>query len=191
MPFIFALVNPFFHLQEPLDKLTFNRTRPISHDINQMTRGHDHLDVIAGFTKGDLFHHDVLHGRSAHLNRDVRISHAPHWNHRHRIADTLFFSLFFPFFPDHLQGIFNSFPVMCVRWVPGSETRFIAAFLDGVLMVMDVRRDDPPSDSASLQALAGLSDSMALFHQRNEACNPIAAWCVSKSIIMGTEKELS
>ena len=43
-----------------------------------------------------------------------------------------------------LQGVLNKSSVTAVRWVPGSDTRALVAFSDGVILILDVEREDAP-----------------------------------------------
>ncbi|KAF9421922.1 hypothetical protein BGZ94_008718 [Podila epigama] len=40
------------------------------------------------------------------------------------------------------QGVIKDSPVTVVKWMPGSETQFMAAFQDGSILIMDKERDD-------------------------------------------------
>ncbi|CAJ0830404.1 12889_t:CDS:2 [Entrophospora sp. SA101] len=78
--------------KETLSRITFTKAHPICHDVNQLTRSCDHLDVIIGFSSGD--------------------------------------------------GVINNSAVTMVKWMPGSESSFMASFHDGSIIIFDKERDD-------------------------------------------------
>ena len=41
-----------------------------------------------------------------------------------------------------LQAIIKDSAVTMIKWMPGSETQFMAAFHDGSILIMDKERDD-------------------------------------------------
>lgn len=49
----------------------FARACPTSHDVNVLTRGADHLDIIIGFTSGDIIHFDPLNNKYSRINKGV------------------------------------------------------------------------------------------------------------------------
>ncbi|KAG0030358.1 hypothetical protein BGZ82_007479 [Podila clonocystis] len=77
------------------------------------------------------------------------------------------------------QGLIKDSPVTVIKWMPGSETQFMAAFQDGSILIMDKERDDvaftvpnPPTDNG--------------FHvtrPKHGKHNPISHWQVSKKPI--------
>ncbi|KAH8154140.1 uncharacterized protein LAJ45_01908 [Morchella importuna] len=83
--FVFANINRAFNWldmdstnkQEPLSKILFTKAHPICHDVNQLTRSSSHLDVIIGFSTGDIIWFDPMSNKYARLNKNGMInSHA-------------------------------------------------------------------------------------------------------------------
>ncbi|KAF9099160.1 hypothetical protein BGX29_007275 [Mortierella sp. GBA35] len=131
---------------EPLSHITFSKAFPTSHDVNILTRSCDHLDVIIGFSTGDIIWFDPLCNKYYRLNK---------------------------------QGTIKDSPVTMIKWLPGSETQFMAAFQDGSIVIMDKERDDN-----AFTAPAPTSDTM--FHVTRPKYgkhNPISHWQVSKKPI--------
>ena len=58
--------------QGPLEKLTYARARPLVHDINQLTRSADRLDVLVGMSNGEVVLHNPFSGRNVRFNKAVR-----------------------------------------------------------------------------------------------------------------------
>ncbi len=94
------------------------------------------------------------------------------------------------------NGIINSTPVSEIRWIPGSESLFLAAHMDGSLVVYDKERDDAqftPEDDV-LSGSDGGNPTLAMnagnsihinksVHSRNQKTNPVAAWKLSNQRI--------
>ncbi|KAG6906339.1 hypothetical protein DXG01_014420 [Tephrocybe rancida] len=62
--------------KDPLAKITFS-THPTCHDVNATTASPEHLDVIIGFSSGDLVWLDPITSRYARLNKQGCISNSP------------------------------------------------------------------------------------------------------------------
>ncbi|KAF9585457.1 hypothetical protein BGW38_002320, partial [Lunasporangiospora selenospora] len=54
---------------EPLSHISFSKAFPTSHDVNVLTRSCDHLDVIIGFSTGDIIWFDPLCNKYYRLNK--------------------------------------------------------------------------------------------------------------------------
>ncbi|CAO3597832.1 unnamed protein product [Absidia cylindrospora] len=54
---------------EPLSRIIFAQAYPTSHDVNLLTRGSDHLDIIIGFTSGDIIWFDPLCNKYGRINK--------------------------------------------------------------------------------------------------------------------------
>ena len=55
----------------PIAKLVFTKAHPTCHDINQYTRTHDHIDVIIGFSTGDIIWFECFSQKYMRLNKQV------------------------------------------------------------------------------------------------------------------------
>ncbi|KAI8379512.1 WD40-repeat-containing domain protein [Radiomyces spectabilis] len=55
--------------KEPLSRIIFSRAYPTAHDVNMLTRGSDHLDIIIGFTSGDIVWFDPLCNKYGRINK--------------------------------------------------------------------------------------------------------------------------
>ncbi|KAM3586568.1 hypothetical protein VKS41_001637 [Umbelopsis sp. WA50703] len=58
--------------KEPLSRIIFARSYPTVHDVNMLTRGADHLDVIIGFSTGDILWFDPLSNKYARINKALQ-----------------------------------------------------------------------------------------------------------------------
>ncbi|KAL7317078.1 hypothetical protein PS15m_003479 [Mucor circinelloides] len=55
--------------KEPLSRIVFSKSYPLCHDINETTRCDDHLDIIIGFSTGDIIWYDPLSCKYVRLNK--------------------------------------------------------------------------------------------------------------------------
>ncbi|KAI7902357.1 WD40-repeat-containing domain protein [Cokeromyces recurvatus] len=55
--------------KEPLSRIVFSKSYPTCHDINETTRCEDHLDIIIGFSTGDIIWYDPLSCKYVRLNK--------------------------------------------------------------------------------------------------------------------------
>ena len=87
------------------------------------------------------------------------------------------------------NGIINATPVSEIRWIPGSENLFLAAHMDGSLVVYDKEKDDaafiPEEKSDEYLDKMGSRPSGETIqveksvHSRNQKTNPVAFWKLS------------
>ncbi|KAH8548815.1 WD40 repeat-like protein [Umbelopsis sp. PMI_123] len=170
--------------KEPLSRIIFARSYATVHDVNMLTRGADHLDIIIGFSTGDILWFDPLCNKYGRINKG---------------------------------GIINSSAVTAIKWLPGSENLFMAAFHDGCCMIFDKEREDIASFPLDSSATNGIGSGTTLvfnnplakphtssgFHQVKiegihedlflkvtkphvrgaHKCNPVSHWSVSKKPI--------
>jgi catabolite repression protein CreC len=163
------------------------------------------LDVIIGFSSGDIIWFDPISNKYARLNKNVKATLTrPISHHSHYLSS-------FPFlearnhndansYPIFAQGMINSHAVTEIKWLPGSENLFLAAHQDGSLIVYDKERDDAPFMPEDAPDLAGIvakeavasdtvADLMKYFsvkksvHSKNQRANPVSYWSVSRSAI--------
>ncbi|KAA8909940.1 WD40-repeat-containing domain protein [Sphaerosporella brunnea] len=82
---LFANINRAFNWldmdsaikQEPLSKILFTKAHPICHDVNMVTRSTHQIDVIIGFSTGDIIWFDPISNKYARINKNGTInSHA-------------------------------------------------------------------------------------------------------------------
>ncbi|KAF8246528.1 WD domain-containing protein [Wilcoxina mikolae CBS 423.85] len=148
--------------QEPLSKILFTKAHPICHDVNMLTRSASQIDVIIGFSTGDIIWFDPISNKYARINKN---------------------------------GIINPHAVTDIKWLPGSETLFLAAHNDGSLIVYDREKEDAsffPEDApdcsvhtntangASLMSFFGVRKSV---RSSNQKTNPLSYWSVAKGAI--------
>ncbi|RAK97714.1 WD40 repeat domain-containing protein [Aspergillus ibericus CBS 121593] len=82
------------------------------------------------------------------------------------------------------NGVVNNSPVTHIRWIPGSETLFMAAHADGQLVVYDKEKEDalftPELSSPSVEMVKSPGRQplqiLKSVNSRNQKTNPVALW---------------
>jgi WD40 repeat protein len=96
-----------------------------------------------------------------------------------------------------IQGIINGTPVSEIRWIPGSETLFLAAHMDGSLVVYDKEKEDAifsaedeagPKENGDANGTNGINHGDHIqvnksVHSKNQKTNPVAVWKLSNQRI--------
>ncbi|KIW62616.1 hypothetical protein PV04_10774 [Phialophora macrospora] len=89
------------------------------------------------------------------------------------------------------NGMINNSAVSTIKWIPGSENLFLAAHMDGTLIVYDKEKEDAPFVSEELideaisiededQSTLAISKSV---NSSNQKANPVACWKISNQTI--------
>ncbi|KAI4185141.1 MAG: hypothetical protein L6R41_004315 [Letrouitia leprolyta] len=146
-------------------KILFTKAHMLCHDMNQFTKGPNHLDIIMGASTADIMWFEAFSQKYARINK----------NFEARV--------------DEMQAVINSSPIYQIRWLPGSDNLFLAAHMDGTLIVYDKERDDAafiPEENSPLINLSKLSKSdhrplhvNKSLNSRNQKSNPVASWKIS------------
>ncbi|RYC64141.1 hypothetical protein CHU98_g2075 [Xylaria longipes] len=92
-----------------LTKILFTKAHCLSHDVNLVTKSSGHIDIIMGFSTGEIIWWEAMSQRYTRLNKN---------------------------------GVINKTPVSQIRWIPGAENLFLAAHMDGSLVVYDKEKED-------------------------------------------------
>ncbi|KAM7207438.1 WD40 repeat-like protein [Naviculisporaceae sp. PSN 640] len=180
--FAFANINRAFQwldLSSPskadyLTKILFTKAHCLCHDVNRLTRSSSHIDVIMGFSTGEIIWWEPVSQRYTRLNKN---------------------------------GAINSTPVSEVKWIPGSEHLFLAAHMDGNLVVYDKEKEDAIFSAEEEAANGGVNGSSEAtngggaasngagtksssnyqihksVHSKNQKTNPVAVWKLSNQRI--------
>ncbi|KIX03965.1 uncharacterized protein Z518_07518 [Rhinocladiella mackenziei CBS 650.93] len=85
------------------------------------------------------------------------------------------------------NGIINNSAVAKIKWVPGSENHFLAAHMDGTLVVYDKEKEDAPFVSEELvdEAISIEDEDQSTLvitksvNSSNQRANPVACWKIS------------
>jgi len=147
-----------------LTKILFTKAHCLSHDVNMVTKSTTHIDVIMGFSTGEIIWWEPISQRYTRLNKN---------------------------------GVINKTPVSQIRWIPGAENLFMAAHMDGSLVVYDKEKEDaifnpdeerlletngeeasikPPQYKRAIQVQKSI-------HSKNQKTNPSAVWKLSNQRI--------
>lgn len=57
-----------------LTKILFTKAHCLCHDVNEITKSANHIDVIMGFSTGEIIWWEATSQRYARLNKNVRVS---------------------------------------------------------------------------------------------------------------------
>ncbi|KAI1326787.1 catabolite repression protein creC [Xylariaceae sp. FL0255] len=144
-----------------LTKILFTKAHCLSHDINLVTKSSNHIDMIMGFSTGEIIWWEAISQRYTRINKN---------------------------------GIINKTPVSQIRWIPGAENLFLAAHMDGTLIVYDKEKEDvaftpeepePSADNASANSVNRSEQITVLksVHSKNQKTNPVAVWKLSNQRI--------
>ncbi|KAJ1655554.1 hypothetical protein IWQ61_004716 [Dispira simplex] len=79
------------------------------------------------------------------------------------------------------QGIINASSVTSVRWVPGSESHFMASFQDGAMVMFDKSKDDHTNFNPSFAM--NPEDPLKVAKPTKTKYNPLTYWQVSKKAV--------
>ncbi|RAQ99468.1 catabolite repression protein creC [Stemphylium lycopersici] len=152
--------------EEHMTKILFTKAHALCHDINQITKGPNHLDIIMGFSTGDIIWYEPMSQKYARINKN---------------------------------GVINATAVSDIRWLPNSENLFLAAHMDGSLVVYDKEKEDavfapeevtsPSEDGLTdgekrLKALLTVKKSV---NSKNQKTNPVSYWQLSRSKVNAFE----
>ncbi|KAK1759492.1 WD40 repeat-like protein [Echria macrotheca] len=170
--FAFANINRAFQWldmssptkAEYLTKILFTKAHCLCHDVNRLTKSASHIDVIMGFSTGEIIWWEPISQRYTRLNKN---------------------------------GIINGTPVSEIRWIPGSEHLFMAAHMDGSLVVYDKEKEDaifaaeedsaqqPQSNGEVKNGTNGAVNHSSHIqvnksvHSKNQKTNPVVVWKLS------------
>jgi predicted esterase len=150
--------------EEHMTKILFTKAHALCHDINQITKGPNHLDIVMGFSTGDIIWYEPMSQKYSRINKN---------------------------------GVINPTPVSDVRWLPNSENLFLAAHMDGCLVVYDkekedavfVAEDQSPS-TEDVTSETGKKTHLTVkksVNSKSQKTNPVSCWQISSSKINAFE----
>ncbi|RYP12053.1 hypothetical protein DL767_011491 [Monosporascus sp. MG133] len=132
-----------------LTKILFTKAHCLCHDVNLVTKSSGHIDMIMGFSTGEIIWWEPMSQRYARLNKNI-------------------------------------------KWIPGAENLFMAAHMDGSLVVYDKEKEDaifnPEEEEPRVTVDTG-KDLSKEFHvvksvqSKNQKHNPVAIWKLSNQRI--------
>ncbi|KAI0010404.1 WD40-repeat-containing domain protein [Xylariaceae sp. FL0662B] len=173
--FAFANVNRAFQWldlssstkADYLTKILFTKAHCLSHDVNLTTKNSSHIDIIMGFSTGEIIWWEPMSQRYTRLNKN---------------------------------GVINKTPISQIRWIPGAENLFLAAHMDGSLVVCDKEKEDaifnPEEEETNVNGEAHTPKVVDHFkkihvhksvHSKNQKSNPVAIWKLSNQRINAFE----
>ncbi|KAF2439680.1 catabolite repression protein creC [Karstenula rhodostoma CBS 690.94] len=142
--------------EEHLTKILFTKAHALCHDVNQSTKGPGHVDIILGFSTGDIIWYEPMSQKYTRINKN---------------------------------GAINNTAVSDVRWLPNSENLFLAAHMDGSLVVYDKEKEDAPFAAEDQEQVQSETEKKARLvvkksvNSKNQKFNPVSYWKTSNSKI--------
>ncbi|KAF1953680.1 WD40 repeat-like protein [Byssothecium circinans] len=145
--------------EEHLTKILFTKAHALCHDVNEVTKGPNHMDIVMGFSTGDIIWYEPMSQKYARINKN---------------------------------GAINNSAVSDIRWLPNSENLFLAAHMDGSLVVYDKEKEDAvfvAEDQESAVETSSVNHKKASLgvkksvNSKNQKANPVSYWKVSASKI--------
>ncbi|RYP03046.1 hypothetical protein DL765_010612 [Monosporascus sp. GIB2] len=142
-----------------LTKILFTKAHCLCHDVNLVTKSVSHIDMIMGFSTGEIIWWEPMSQRYTRLNKN---------------------------------GVINKTPVSQIKWIPGAENLFMAAHMDGSLVVYDKEKEDAifnPEEEEPRVSVDTVKDLSKEFHvvksvqSKNQKHNPVAIWKLSNQRI--------
>jgi WD40 repeat protein len=151
--------------EEHMTKILFTKAHALCHDINQITKGPNHLDIVMGFSTGDIIWYEPMSQKYARINKN---------------------------------GVINATAVSDIRWLPNSENLFLAAHMDGSLIVYDKEKEDAAFVSEEVPVIEdGLSETEKKLRKlltikksvnsKTQKTNPVSYWQISRSKVNAFE----
>ena len=61
----------YFGQAEHLTKILFTRAHVLCHDINSITKGPSHIDIIMGSSAADIIWYEPFSGKYTRINKNV------------------------------------------------------------------------------------------------------------------------
>lgn len=87
------------------------------------------------------------------------------------------------------QGAINNTAVSDIRWLPNSENLFLAAHMDGSLVIYDKEKEDAQFVAEDQEQASSEGERKARLivkksvNSKNQKCNPVSYWKTSNSKI--------
>lgn len=153
--------------------------------MNPVTKSPSHIDLIMGFSTGEIIWWEPISQRYTRLNKNVSLR-------RGRGSCEI------ELLKRDAQGAINASPVSEIRWIPGSENLFLAAHMDGMLVVYDKEKEDAVFTPEEEERKSNGENGSNLFHgvhrapemqiqksvnSKNQKFNPVASWKLSNQRI--------
>ncbi|PHH75101.1 hypothetical protein CDD80_2621 [Ophiocordyceps camponoti-rufipedis] len=168
--FAFANVNRAFqwldlsspNKQEYLTKILFTKAHCLCHDVNKTTRSASHIDVIMGFSTGEIIWWEPISQRYTRLNKNGIINSTP-------MSEILWIpgseNLFLA---SHMDG----------SLVVYDKEKDDSQFSPEEEAASSVNGSDAGDGPSAVRHVTGIQIQKSV-HSRNQKTNPVAAWKLS------------
>ncbi|XP_065061474.1 WD repeat-containing protein 20-like isoform X1 [Rhopilema esculentum] len=148
----------------PIDRRPYKGPQPSCHDINLMTRRPDMLEILIGFTGGQIQLMDPMkHECIKCFNEEI------------------LFCLKSIVLLDQLQRLIDKGIVTCIRWIPGTDSMFLASHSTGMIYVYN---KEYQCVAEPVYTVLKRGKGFVIENCKNKTLsNPICKWIVGRGAI--------
>lgn len=143
---------------DPLTKMFFARAQVMSHDVNQVTKGISHLDVVVGTSTGDILWYEPMGQKYARINKNTSINRTP---------------------VSHIQWIPGSENLFMAAHFDGCIVVYDKEKEDGAFVPDTQGRSSSSVDEAGSSGSPPALNILKSVNSSNQKTNPVACWKLS------------
>ncbi|KAF2123257.1 catabolite repression protein creC [Lophiotrema nucula] len=147
-----------FANEEHMTKILFTKAHALCHDINQITKGPGHIDIVMGFSTGDIIWYEPMSQKYARINKNGVINASP---------------------VSGIRWLPNSENLFLASHMDGSLVVYDKEKEDAPFVAED---NAPAAEGEKDQRLVSLMVKKSV-NSTNQKSNPVAFWKVSNSKI--------
>jgi WD40 repeat protein len=152
--------------EEHMTKILFTKAHALCHDINQITKGPNHLDIIMGFSTGDIIWYEPMSQKYARINKNGVINATA-------VSD--------------IRWLPNSENLFLASHVDGSLVVYDKEKEDAAFVPEEsiaISEDGMSETEKKLKKLLVIKKSV---NSKNQKTNPVSYWQLSRSRINAFE----
>ena len=144
--------------EEHLTKILFTKAHALCHDVNQITKGPNHLDIVMGFSTGDIIWYEPMSQKYARINKNGAINGSA-------VSD--------------IRWLPNSDNLFLASHVDGSLVVYDKEKEDAPFIAEDTTSvAEETSNGSERKVSLTIKKSVS---SRNQKANPVSYWKVSNS----------
>lgn len=145
--------------EEHLTKILFTKAHALCHDVNQITKGPNHLDIVMGFSTGDIIWYEPMSQKYARINKNGAIN-----------ASAV----------SEIRWLPNSENLFLASHVDGSLVVYDKEKEDAPFVAEDTLTSVPEEPSNGQERKVSLTIKKSV-SSKNQKANPVSYWQVSNS----------
>ncbi|KAF2641179.1 WD40 repeat-like protein [Massarina eburnea CBS 473.64] len=145
--------------EEHLTKILFTKAHALCHDVNQITKGPNHIDIVMGFSTGDIIWYEPMSQKYARINKNGAINNSA-------VSD--------------IRWLPSSENLFLASHMDGSLVVYDKEKEDAVFVAEDQEVVESASVKQEKKTSLGVRKSV---NSKNQKANPVSFWKVSASKI--------